>query len=89
MPPGRRPGGADSHALKSLLQIEREIGRLEGRLNEVSDALAVAGIDADTEAVARLGTEYERLQTTLESTYADWEALTTDAELTAAAAGTR
>ncbi len=84
-PAGRRSGGADSRAQKSLLQIEREISKLEGRLNELSDALAVAGIDADTAALTRLGTEYERLQTTLESTYADWEALTTEAELTAAA----
>jgi hypothetical protein len=63
-----------------LVQIEREIGRLEGKLNELSDALTVAGIDADVDAVARLGVEYERVQSELETSYARWEELTAQFE---------
>jgi ATP-binding cassette subfamily F protein 3 len=75
-----RPGAQDGKVQKSLIQIEREIGRLEGKLNELSDALTVAGIDADVEAVARLGAEYERVQTELEASYARWEELTAQVE---------
>jgi hypothetical protein len=56
-----------------LTAAEREISKLEGRLNEISDALAVASIDADTAALARLGVEYERTQEELEAAYAKWE----------------
>ncbi|MEJ7761174.1 MAG: ABC-F family ATP-binding cassette domain-containing protein [Thermomicrobiales bacterium] len=68
-------------AKKGTLQVEREIAKLEGRLNELSDALAVASIDADGEAVGRLGQEYERVQGDLDEAYRKWE------ELNAAAAG--
>jgi hypothetical protein len=60
---------------KALLAAEREIGRLEGKLNEISDALTVAGIDADTAAIERLGTEYARVEEELGAAYARWEAL--------------
>jgi ATP-binding cassette subfamily F protein 3 len=70
-----RPSKADVKAQRAITQIEREISRLEGKLNEVSDALTVAGIDADVDAVARLGAEYDRLQTELEDAYAQWEEL--------------
>jgi ABC-type transporter Mla subunit MlaD len=60
---------------KALIQAEREIARLEGKLNEVSDALAVASIDADVAALGRLGREYERTQQELDTAYANWEGL--------------
>ena len=75
-----RPAVPDGKVQKSLIQVEREIARLEGKLNELSDALAVAGIDADVEAVSRLGTEYERVQNELEGSYARWEELTAQFE---------
>jgi ATP-binding cassette subfamily F protein 3 len=75
----RRPA-ADAKTQKSLTQVEREIARLEGKLNEISDALTVASIDADVDAVARLGGEYERLQSELEVAYARWEDLTAQLE---------
>jgi ATP-binding cassette subfamily F protein 3 len=79
---GRRPRrqADDARLQKSLSQVERDVGRLEGKLNELSDALAVASIDEDVEAVARLGAEYERVQTELEDAYADWEDLTAQLE---------
>jgi ATP-binding cassette subfamily F protein 3 len=65
---------------KALGQVERDISRLEGRLNDLSDALAVAGIDKDVEAVARLGEEYERTQNDLDDAYARWETVTRSVE---------
>jgi ATP-binding cassette subfamily F protein 3 len=70
----------DGKLQKTLSQAERDISRLEGKLNELSDALTVASIDADVDAVARLGAEYERVQTELESCYARWEELTAQFE---------
>jgi ATP-binding cassette subfamily F protein 3 len=65
----------DADAQKELGQIEREVSRLEGRLNEISDALTIATIDADLDAIARLGDEYEKTQNLLDDVYARWEAL--------------
>jgi ATP-binding cassette subfamily F protein 3 len=64
----------DADAQKELAQIEREVSRLEGRLNELNDALTIATIDADVDAIARLGEEYEKTQTALDDVYARWEA---------------
>ena len=63
----------DSKLQKALAQSEREIARLEGKLNELSDAMTVAGIDGDVDAVARLGGEYERAQAELDEVYERWE----------------
>lgn len=59
-------------AQKRLKATEREVGWLEERLNEASDALTRASIDQDVDAVARLGAEYEKLQADLERAYAEW-----------------
>jgi predicted nuclease with TOPRIM domain len=64
-----------------LARTEREIAQLEGRVNELSDALAIASADQDLDAVARLGEEYERLQGELDQTYQRWETLTDEREL--------
>jgi ATP-binding cassette subfamily F protein 3 len=84
---GRSAGRpSDAKLQKTLSQVERDISRLEGKLNELSDALAVASIDADVEAVGRLGGEYERTQTELETAYARWEELSAQFEVAAGAA---
>ncbi|HET7094213.1 MAG TPA: ABC-F family ATP-binding cassette domain-containing protein, partial [Thermomicrobiales bacterium] len=57
---GRTAAAGDGKLQKSLLQVERDIARLEGRLNELSDSMTVAGIDADQDAVVRLSAEYQR-----------------------------
>ena len=62
---------AEAKAQKSLVQAERDIARLEGKLNEISDALTIASIDADVDAVARLGAEYDRTHTELDAAYAE------------------
>lgn len=74
----RRQGDGDVQ--KALGQVERDISRFEGRLNDLSDALAVASIDKDVEAIARLGEEYERTQQELEDAYARWEGVTRSVE---------
>ncbi len=66
---------SEAKAQKALVAAERDIAKLEGKLNELSDALAVASIDADVDALARLGTEYDRTQSDLDAAYARWEAL--------------
>ncbi|HRA49136.1 MAG TPA: ABC-F family ATP-binding cassette domain-containing protein, partial [Thermomicrobiales bacterium] len=58
--PVRRP--SDGRVLKAITNTERDIARLEGKLNELSDALAIASIEADVPALARLGTAYEQVQ---------------------------
>jgi len=74
---------------KSLTQIEREISKLEGKLNELSDALTVASIDEDPEAVGRLGAEYDRAQEELETAYEQWEEVSAQFEITVGVAGER
>ncbi|HYI24757.1 MAG TPA: ABC-F family ATP-binding cassette domain-containing protein [Thermomicrobiales bacterium] len=63
----------DATIQKELGQVERQVAKLEGRLNEISDALAVASIDEDMAAVTRLGEEYEKVQSDLDDAYARWE----------------
>jgi ATP-binding cassette, subfamily F, member 3 len=69
----------DSAMQKELGQVERTISKLEARLNEISDALAVASIDEDVDAIGRLGEEYERTQTELDEAYARWESVSSAA----------
>ena len=74
---------SEAKTQRALAQAERDIARLEGKLNELSDALTVASIDADVDAVSRLGGEYDRLQTELEQAYARWEELSSEPQAVA------
>ncbi len=69
----------DAAAQKELGQVERQIAKLEGRLNELSDALSIATIDSDLDAVGRLGGEYEKVQNDLDEAYARWETVSQSA----------
>jgi ATP-binding cassette subfamily F protein 3 len=80
----RRKSSADVE--KRLAKIEREIAQMEGKVNDVSDALAIASADHDVDAIARLGEEYERLQGALDEVYQRWEAITRERDLVAAEA---
>jgi ATP-binding cassette subfamily F protein 3 len=71
----------DAAVQKELGQVERQIAKLEARLNELSDALAVASIDEDTGAITRLGEEYERAQNDLDDAYARWETVSHSVEM--------
>ncbi|MDQ3442941.1 MAG: ABC-F family ATP-binding cassette domain-containing protein [Chloroflexota bacterium] len=71
----------DAAVQKELGQVERQIAKLEGRLNEISDGLAIASIDEDTAAIGRLGKEYERTQSDLDEAYARWEIVSKSVEV--------
>ncbi|MBA2470647.1 MAG: ABC-F family ATP-binding cassette domain-containing protein, partial [Chloroflexia bacterium] len=71
----------DAVVQKELGQVERQIAKLEGRLNEISDGLAIASIDEDTAAIGRLGEEYDRTQTELDDAYARWEVVSKSVEV--------
>lgn len=73
--PAPRRTGSDTEPrlMKRLAATEREIGKLEGRLNELSDAVAIAGIDGKTDDLKRLGVEYAATEEQLETAYALWE----------------
>ena len=71
-----KPQSRDEAKLqRTLVQVEKDIARLEGKLNELSDALTVAAIDGDGAGVERLTGEFERVQTELDAAYARWEDL--------------
>ncbi|MCO5214874.1 MAG: ABC-F family ATP-binding cassette domain-containing protein [Thermomicrobiales bacterium] len=61
---------------KRLAKVERSIAQLEGKLNELNDAMTVATIDQDIDAISTLGTEFERVQSELDGVYTEWEELT-------------
>ncbi len=74
VPAPRRTGNeTESRLQKRLASAERDIGKLEGRLNELSDAVAIAGIDGNAADLARLGTEYAEVQEQLDAAYTLWE----------------
>ena len=76
-PPSREPRrtGAESttRLQRKLEGIEREIGKLEGKLNELSDAIAIAGLGTDHNALTTLSEEYAAAQESLDTAYAEWE----------------
>ncbi|MGH2616343.1 MAG: ABC-F family ATP-binding cassette domain-containing protein [Thermomicrobiales bacterium] len=76
----------ESRVQRRLIAAERDIGRLEGRLNELSDAIAIAGVDGDHERLARFGLEYADVEAELDMAYARWEELNNQLESLALAA---
>lgn len=83
-PAEKRLSPTDGQLQKTLTHAERDISKLEEKLNVISDAVTVASIDQDAEAVARLGIEFERVQDDLEIAYAQWEELIAQFERAAA-----
>ena len=73
---GKPKRRSSSNVQKELAKVERSIAQLEGKLNELNDAMTVATIDQDVAAIGTLGTEFEKVQTELDSVYAEWEQLT-------------
>jgi len=75
-PTPRRSGQeSEPRLLKRLSAAERDISRLEGLLNELSDAIAIAGIDGDRARLERLGVEYSVAEKQLDGAYQLWEEL--------------
>jgi ATP-binding cassette subfamily F protein 3 len=80
-PAMRRPGQvSESRLQKQLSSTEREISKLEARLNDLSDAIAIAGIDGHRERLERLGVEYADAERQLDGAYRLWEELNGELE---------
>ncbi len=71
---------SESDVQKKLAKVERSISELEGRLNELNDAISIATIDQDVDAIATLGEEFEKVQTQLDEAYEDWETVSHTAQ---------
>jgi ATP-binding cassette, subfamily F, member 3 len=85
--PMRRSGQAsESRLQKQLASAERDISRLEARLNDLSDAIAIAGIDGDRERLEHLGTDYADAEGQLDGAYQLWEELNGELEALAVSA---
>ncbi len=79
--PVRRSGQpSESRLQKQLASAERDISRLEGRLNDLSDAIAIAGVDGQRERLERLGVEYAEAEQQLDGVYQLWEDLNGELE---------
>jgi len=86
-PPMRRSGQAsESRLQKQLASAERDISRLEARLNDLSDAVAIAGVDGHRERLERLGVEYADAEQQLDGAYQLWEELNGELEALAVTA---
>ena len=83
----RRSGQAsESRLQKQLASAERDISRLEARLNDLSDAIAIAGVDGQRERLEALGVEYAEAERQLDGAYQLWEELNGELESLAVAA---
>ena len=72
----QRSGQAsESRLQKQLTSAERDISRLEARLNDLSDAIAIAGIDGHRARLEQLGVEYADAERELDRAYQLWEEL--------------
>jgi ATP-binding cassette, subfamily F, member 3 len=79
--PARRSGQvSESRLQKQLSQTERDISRLEARLNDLSDAIAIAGVDGHRERLEDLGVEYADAERELDAAYQLWEELNGELE---------
>jgi ATP-binding cassette, subfamily F, member 3 len=79
--PARRTGQvSESRLQKQLTSAEREISKLEARLNDLSDAMAIAGIDGHREQLEHLGIEYADAERQLDVAYRLWEELNGELE---------
>jgi ATP-binding cassette subfamily F protein 3 len=71
---------SESRLQKQLASAEREISRLEARLNDLSDAIAIAGVDGQRERLESLGVEYADAEQELDGAYRLWEELNGELE---------
>ena len=64
---------SESSVRKSVTGAEREISKLESKLNEISDALTIAEVDQNFERMAELSEQFDTTQERLELAYESWE----------------
>jgi ATP-binding cassette subfamily F protein 3 len=79
--PAKHTGASRSESAvrKAVTGAEREISKLESKLNEISDALTIAEVDQNFEMMAELSEQFDTTQERLELAYENWE--TASAEL--------
>ena len=77
---------SESRLQKQLASTERDISRLEARLNDLSDSIAIAGIDGHREQLEHLGVAYADAERQLDGAYQLWEELNGELEALAIAA---
>jgi ATP-binding cassette subfamily F protein 3 len=73
-----RPRTSDAEYRKlqqELNSAEKLVSRLEQKLNQLNDDLALATIEQNVERISVLGQQYETVQQELEHAYARWETL--------------
>ena len=58
-------------------------------MNELSDAIAIAGIDGDHERLAQLGQDYAEAEAQLDGAYGSWEEINAQLEAITLAASAR
>lgn len=73
-----RDNRSESSLRKAVTHAEREISKLESRLNEISDALTIAEVDQDFEKMAELSERFDTTQERLELAYESWESASAD-----------
>jgi ATP-binding cassette subfamily F protein 3 len=73
-----RDNRSESSVRKAISQAEREISKLESKLNEISDALTIAEVDQDFEKMAELSERFDTTQEQLELAYEMWESASAD-----------
>ena len=64
---------SESAVRKSVTGAERDISKLESKLNEISDALTIAEVDQNFEKMAELSEQFDTTQERLELAYESWE----------------
>ncbi len=64
---------SESAVRKAIASAEREISKLESRLNEISDALTIAEVDQNFEKMADLSEQFDTTQERLDLAYEHWE----------------
>ena len=64
---------SESSIRKAVSNAEREISKLESRLNDISDALTIAEVDQNFERMAELSEQFDTTQERLDLAYQNWE----------------
>ena len=85
----RARASGDGNKVKSITKVEKEIARLESRLNSIADDLAVAEIDQNYDRMSALSDEQTKTELALEDAYALWDELASDTALEVVSVGSR
>ncbi|CAN5899670.1 ABC-F family ATP-binding cassette domain-containing protein [soil metagenome] len=74
-PRDRGPLAGDGQRKKAIERAERDISRIEGKLNTIAGALTIAEIDQNYDEMAHLSAAHDEAQASLDQAYLQWETL--------------